>query len=310
MKRRTFIQSFAAGAVTLVGFKPQTDIGAETAGALETAFRQPPAGAHAKTWWHWMNGNVTAEGITLDIEAMKRAGIRGFQIFQVGTGIPKGPVDYSSTEHARLLQHAAKEADRLGMEFDIMNCPGWSSSGGPWITPEYSMKQFTWSEMSIRGGRQIVAAVPLPYTKLGYYRDAFVLAFPALEGESHPWQQTLRGASTTTGAIDPSVLLGGVPPRDIEIRPPAPAQPAFLQLEFSEPFEARSLITAALWRALGGASATKLPIGWKLLAMAFSSRRFATLIGAAAGGNRWSFPARQIFPRCRRSSTASFPCMS
>ena len=112
------------------------NLGAETAGALETAFRQPPAGAHAKTWWHWMNGNVTAEGITLDIEAMKRAGIRGFQIFQVGTGIPKGPVDYSSTEHTRLLQHAAKEAERLGMEFDIMNCPGWSSSGGPWITPE------------------------------------------------------------------------------------------------------------------------------------------------------------------------------
>ena len=48
-----------------------------------------------------MNGNITAEGITLDIEAMKRVGIRGFQIFQVGTGIPKGPVDYSSTEHAR-----------------------------------------------------------------------------------------------------------------------------------------------------------------------------------------------------------------
>ncbi len=131
MKRRTFIQSFAAGAVTLVGFKPQINLGAETAGTLETAFRQPPPGAHAKTWWHWMNGNITAEGITLDIEAMKRVGIRGFQIFQVGTGIPKGPVDYSSAEHARLLQHAAKEADRLGMEFDIMNCPGWSNQRRP-----------------------------------------------------------------------------------------------------------------------------------------------------------------------------------
>jgi hypothetical protein len=92
MKRRAFIQSFAAGAVTLAGFKPQNDLRAETAGALQTAFRQPPAGAHAKTGWHWMNGNVTTEGTTLDLGAMKRAGLRGFQIFQVGTGIPKGPV--------------------------------------------------------------------------------------------------------------------------------------------------------------------------------------------------------------------------
>jgi hypothetical protein len=63
-------------------------LGAESAGALETPFRQPPAGAHCKTWWHWMNGNITAEGITLDIEATKRVGIRSFQISQVGTGIP------------------------------------------------------------------------------------------------------------------------------------------------------------------------------------------------------------------------------
>ncbi len=242
MKRRTFMQSVAAGAVTLVGFKPQMDLGAEGAGALETAFRQPPAAAHCKTWWHWMNGNVTAEGITLDMEAMKRVGIRGFQIFQVGTGIPKGPVDYSSTEHARLLQHAAKEAERLGMEFDIMNCPGWSSSGGPWITPEYSMKQFTWSETLVQGGgQQVAVTLPQPFTKLGYYHDAFVLAFPALEGETRPWQQTLAGVRTNTGPADTSALLSVDERGGVEIHPSGPDQQAFLQLEFSEPFEARSL---------------------------------------------------------------------
>jgi hypothetical protein len=242
------MQSFAAGAVTLVGFKPPTALGTETPGALETAFRQPPAGAHCKTWWHWMNGNVTTEGITLDMEAMKRVGIRGFQIFQVGTGIPKGPVDYSSTEHAHLLQHAAKEADRLGMEFDIMNCPGWSSSGGPWITPEFSMKQFTWSETIVHGGQQVSTALPQPFTKLDYYRDAFVLAFPALEGESQPWQQTLRAVSTNAGPADTSVT----PPGGWEIHPSAPDQPAFLQFEFSAPFEARSFMQYS--HTLAGAS--------------------------------------------------------
>jgi len=240
MKRRTFIQSLAAGAVTLIGFKPQIEFGAEAAGTLETAFRQPPPGAHVKTWWHWMNGNITAEGITLDIEAMKRVGIRGFQIFQVGTGIPKGLVDYSSADHTRLLHHAAKEAERLGMEFDIMNCPGWSSSGGPWNTPEFSMKQFTWSETLVRGGQRVVVPLKQPLTKLGYYRDAYVLAFPALDGESQPWEQTLRRASTNNGAVDRGVLIYADPRIGVELRPTAD-RPGFLLLEFSEPFEARSL---------------------------------------------------------------------
>ena len=189
-----------------------------------------------------MNGNVTTEGITLDLEAMKRAGIRGFQIFQVGTSIPKGPVDYSSAEHARLLQHAAKEAERLGMEFDIMNCPGWSSSGGPWITPERSMKQLTWSETLVHGGSAVVAELKQPLTKLDYYRDAVVLAFPALEGESQPWHRHVASRPAPT----PAPLTGSIRSTPIhglacDLRPPAPDQPAFLQLEFTEPFEARSL---------------------------------------------------------------------
>jgi hypothetical protein len=241
MKRRTFIQGFAAGAVTLFSFKPQINLGTETADALEAAFRQPPPGAHCKTWWHWMNGNITAEGITLDLEAMKRVGIRGFQIFQVGTGIPKGPVDYSSSQHTRLLHHAAKEAERLGMEFDIMNCPGWSSSGGPWITPELSMKQLTWSETLVRGGQRVTLPLKQPLTKLGYYRDAYVLAFPALEGESQPWEQTLQRARTNMGAVDRGVLIYADPQIGVELRPPNANAPAFLELEFSEPFEARSL---------------------------------------------------------------------
>jgi len=50
---------------------------------------------------------------------------------------------------------AAGEADRLGIEFAMHNCPGWSSSGGPWITerPEYSMQTLTWTETPVTGGK-------------------------------------------------------------------------------------------------------------------------------------------------------------
>ena len=48
-------------------------------------------------------------------------------------------------------------------------------------------------------------------------------------------------ARTNTGAVDSGVLIYADPRIGVELRPPTPDQPAFLQLEFSEPFEARSL---------------------------------------------------------------------
>lgn len=130
-----------------------------------------------------MNGNISQQGITLDLEAIKRVGIVGVQIFQVGTGIVKGPVAYGSAEHLALLQHAAREADRMGLEFDMHNCPGWSSSGGPWITPELSMQTLAWTETAVTGGQAINVTLPQPEVRLSYYRDALVLAFPTPTGD-------------------------------------------------------------------------------------------------------------------------------
>src|SRR5215831_12161727 len=31
------------------------------------AFANPPAAARPHTWWHWMNGNITREGLTADL---------------------------------------------------------------------------------------------------------------------------------------------------------------------------------------------------------------------------------------------------
>src|SRR5262245_14544715 len=175
MKRRRFIGSCAASTLTLLVDKPRGAAAAE-ASALEDAFRNPPADAGAKTWRHWTNASVTAAGSTRDREAMKRVGIAGLQIFDVGTGIPKGPVEYLGAEWLKLMQHAAAEADRLGLQFEMHNCPGWSSSGGPWITPELAMQLLVWSETYMKGGQAVDAALPQPPTRLGYYRDACVLA--------------------------------------------------------------------------------------------------------------------------------------
>ena len=254
MKRRTFLQgAAAAGALTLISEWPKVGLGANES-AFEEAFIHPSVEARPKTWWHWMNGNITADGITRDLEAMHRAGVGGFQIFQVGTGIPKGPVAYASSEHLQLLEHAAKEAERLGLEFDMMNCPGWSSSGGPWITPELSMQQLTWSETFATGGNEINLVLPEPYKKHGYYRDALVLAFPSLEGEDRPLKDLLRQATSASGAVDANLLTDGDLSKGVEIHPAAPGQPAYLQLEFDEPYGARSIMVYIAPPLPGGSS--------------------------------------------------------
>jgi hypothetical protein len=145
---------------------------------LESGFEDPPSSAKARTWWHWLNGNITKEGITADLEAMKQVGIQEAQIFNVDMGYQHGPVDFLSDEWLGLVEFAALEAKRLGLELGIHNGAGWSLSGGPWITPEYAMQTLVFSELSIEGGTLLKANIPQPVTRLGYYRDIAVLAFP------------------------------------------------------------------------------------------------------------------------------------
>ena len=44
-------------------------------------FADPPREYRPRVWWHWMNGNITEDGIRKDIEWMNGAGIVGFHIF-------------------------------------------------------------------------------------------------------------------------------------------------------------------------------------------------------------------------------------
>jgi hypothetical protein len=154
------------------------------ADAIEDGFRNPPDSARPQIWWHWMNGNITREGITADLEAMKRVGIGGATIVNVDCGIPAGPVKFLGPEWRAMMLHAAREADRLGLELCLENCAGWSSSGGPWNTPEHAMQRVTTSEQKINGPLHFSAVLPSPPAQLGFYRDIAVLAFRTPKGET------------------------------------------------------------------------------------------------------------------------------
>ncbi|MCM1225074.1 MAG: hypothetical protein NC548_62550 [Lachnospiraceae bacterium] len=133
------------------------------------AFIALAAGAHPVTgcYWEWMNGNISKEGITKDLEYMKAAGIESAFIFDTWVGVERGPVDYGSAEWVDALKHACAEAKRLGIMLGIHNSPGYTAMGGPWIKPEESMKELTWSVSSKKNP-------PMPYHKHGFYRDIFV----------------------------------------------------------------------------------------------------------------------------------------
>lgn len=145
---------------------------------LERAFMHPPDSARPWVYWFWLNGNITREGITADLEAMERAGIGGVLIMEVDQGAPLGPVAFASPEWRDLFRHVVTEAHRLGLEVNMNNDAGWTGSGGPWVRPEHAMQKLTWSETAAEGSGVFEGTLPAPPTVAGYYQDVAVLAFP------------------------------------------------------------------------------------------------------------------------------------
>ena len=146
--------------------------------SLEKDFKNPPPDAKPQTIWFWINGNVTKKGITADLEAMKNVGIQGAILFNVSLGNPEGVAPYLSPQWLELFNYAALEAQRLELVLGFHNGAGWSSSGGPSITPEYAMQELVYTETIHQGATVFKGNLEQPETKLGFYKDIAVLAFP------------------------------------------------------------------------------------------------------------------------------------
>ena len=76
MRRRTFLKIISsAGMASWLdpSFAEQVSdmIIEKSTFPLKTGFCNPPIESGVYTWWHWMNGNITKDGITRDLEAMK-----------------------------------------------------------------------------------------------------------------------------------------------------------------------------------------------------------------------------------------------
>jgi hypothetical protein len=182
-----------------------------------TDFASPPDSVAPHTWWHWINGNVSRAGITADLEAMKRAGIRSATIVSVSASIPNGNVKFLSDDWLGLVTFAAQEAQRLGLKIGVENCEGWSSSGGPWITPAESMQQVVWSSTTVPGGQSFADVLPRPQGRDGYYEDIAVLAIPLSASEEKKMADFSPTATTSTADSGAATLIDGDPGTAVQL---------------------------------------------------------------------------------------------
>ena len=142
--------------------------------ALVKSFQTPPKDARPQVWWHWMDGNVSKEGIRKDIEWMKRNGVGGFHQFDAGgVNMPRAAkvkLPYLSDGWKDAFRFALNLADSLDMDVTIASAPGWSSTGGTWVKPEDAIKKLEWRSIDTRGGK-ISVRLPDLYNVVGPYQD-------------------------------------------------------------------------------------------------------------------------------------------
>ena len=163
---------------------------------LRQDFATPPAATKPRCYWYWMDGHITKAGLTKDLEAMRRIGIgEGYiGIISGQSGMPaSGGPEALSDAWWSFIEHAIREAGRLGVDIGFFNSPGWSQSGGPWVKPEQAMRYIVLPETRITGPQHFEEKLPAPE---GAFQDMAVLAFPAPEDDEVCAAETAR---TPTG---------------------------------------------------------------------------------------------------------------
>lgn len=207
-------------------------------------FFSPPDSSKPRTWMHVMNQNFSQEGLEKDLQSLSDVGIGGALIFSIGIS-PKGKVEFNSPEFHSILQSGIKKADELGLEVGVHNCDGWTSSGGPWVTPEESMKQVVFSETVIDGGR-VNLQLPQPRTMFGFYRDIGVVAVPATPQEKSESENLASLSSSNSEDI--TLLNDGIIDTTVTLKSGKSAEDRWIQFSYDKPFTARYIYGETLTR--------------------------------------------------------------
>lgn len=276
---------------------------------LLSGFRNPPDGAKPRVWWHWMSGNITKEGIKLDLEWMKRVGIGGFQNFDAGLNTPQiveKRLVFMTPEWKDAFHYATTLADQLGLEMAIAGSPGWSESGGPWVPPAQAMKKYVWSETRVEGGRPFAGTLPKPPSTTGpyqdirgtgrgfdgptpppeFYADAAVVAFRA-PADDRPMTDLQPKVSSSGGSFEVSALTNGDLSQATLLPAATSGERSWIQYEFPQPqtFRGLTFVTAGGGRFGRGGSSNEQ------LEASDDGSQFRTVSPIPGGAHTIAFPA-------------------
>jgi hypothetical protein len=241
--------------------------------SMEQEFSNPPNSARPRVWWHWMNGNITKEGIKLDLEWMHRTGVAGFTVFEGSIDTPqvvKKRLVYMTPDWKDAFRYATNTADRLGLEMTIASSPGWSATGGPWVPPAQGMKKMVWSETRIDGGRSFKGMLPRPSDVSGTFQDYSIQPAASVDGEKKvrplpsfyadsaivayrlppddETQAELKPRITTSGGqVDVGALWDGdVEKVAVDLPFAAPGKESWIQFEYPQPQMIQAVTLATL----------------------------------------------------------------
>jgi len=179
------------------------------------------------TFWYWMYGAVSEQGIKADLKAMKDVGLGGCYLMPIRGAAEhpeyEGKADALSENFWRMVDLALAQADSLGLGMGIHVCDGFALAGGPWITPEESMQKIVFCDTVLEGGfRHLRMNKPQHYDN--YYEDIAVFAIP-IRGERLEVKRIVKSPEVTVNAK-------GVYCAD---------EPCWIQYEFDKPTLVRNI---------------------------------------------------------------------
>ncbi len=232
---------------------------AEEGESLEHAFLVPSTPAKPAVWWFWGESVTTDHGITQDLEALKRVGFGGVVIYEQVFADAPDALQSLSPEWLARVRFAAAECARLHMTLEVNSSSGYVA-GGPWITPALGMQRLVSCELQVEGGQKFSGVLPQPPTKLGFYQDVAVLAFPSRAGdEPHEAPPVL----TSTPEVHDLPHIFDQPARGgVAIAPGPAGQPVLIQMDYGHPFTARSLSYSVLPISKAPVIVTQQPGNW------------------------------------------------
>lgn len=173
---------------------------------IQTGFVTPNDSNTVWCYWYWINDDISKDGITKDLEAMKEVGIGAAFIGNINPAEVDGPIPMLSEKWWECMVHAVNEGKRIGIDIGTFNCPGWSQSGGPWVKPEMAMRHMVYSEVTVKGPGKVQVQLLQPKKP---FQDTYVLAFPAVQSEKTNLTLANSQINSTPKIINVSDLLDG-----------------------------------------------------------------------------------------------------